>query len=82
MLILILIKVQYLQNVVFIFEKNLNDQNHSSDFHHPIKNPPQQNSLMEGIPPPINTMWKTLVIGIQQYESSLKSISNYLSINI
>ena len=36
MLILILIDVQYLQNVVFSFEKGLNVQNHSlSDSHHP-----------------------------------------------
>ena len=44
MLILILIDVQYLQKVVFSFEKGSNDQNHSSSgSHHPIKNPPQQN---------------------------------------
>ena len=37
MLILILINVQYLQNVVFSFEKGLNGQNHSSsDFYHLI----------------------------------------------
>ena len=38
MLILILIKVQYLQKVVFSFEKGSNGQNHSSSgSHHPIK---------------------------------------------
>ena len=38
MLVLILIDVQYLQNVVFSFEKGWNDQNHSwSDSQHPIK---------------------------------------------
>ena len=38
MQILILINVQYLQNVVFSFEKGLNGQNYSSsDFHHLIK---------------------------------------------
>ena len=37
MLILILINVQYLQNVFFSFEKGLNGQNHSSsDFYHLI----------------------------------------------
>ena len=37
-LILILIDVQYLQNVVFYFDKGLNDQMHSSsDVHHLIK---------------------------------------------
>ena len=39
MLILILIDVQYLQNVVFRFEKGSNVQIHSSsDSNHPIKN--------------------------------------------
>ena len=36
--ILILILVQYLQNVVFSFEKSLNGRNHSStDSDHPVK---------------------------------------------
>ena len=40
-LILILIDVQYLQNIAFSFEKSLNGQNHSSAHsEHPIKNPP------------------------------------------
>ena len=39
--ILILIKVQYLQNVVFSFEKCFNGQRHSSsDCHQPIKQSP------------------------------------------
>ena len=38
-LILVLIDVQYLQNVVFKFKIGSNGQNHSSlDFHHPVKN--------------------------------------------
>ena len=37
MLVLILINVQYLQKVVFSFEKGLNAQNHSSGSHHLIK---------------------------------------------
>ena len=38
MLILILIDVQYLQNIVFNFQKSSNGQNHyTSVFHHPIK---------------------------------------------
>ena len=41
MLTLILIDVQYLQNVVFSFEKVLNSHNHSSsDSHHPMKKYP------------------------------------------
>ena len=41
MAILILINVQYLQNVVFSFEKCWNGQNHYlSDSHHPIKKSP------------------------------------------
>ena len=41
MLILILIDVQYLQNVSFSFEKGPYGQSHSSsDTHHPIKIPP------------------------------------------
>ena len=42
MRIFVLIDVQYIQNVVFSFEKGSNGQNHSSsDLHQPI--PPQQN---------------------------------------
>ena len=41
MLILILIDVQYSQNVVFSFAKGLNCQNHfSSGSHHPVKKLP------------------------------------------
>ena len=41
MLILILIDVQYLQNLVFSFEKGSNVQNHSlSDSHHSKKKSP------------------------------------------
>ena len=41
MLILILVDVQYLQKVVFIFGKGSNSQNHSSlDSHHQIKKSP------------------------------------------
>ena len=43
MLILILINVQYLQNVVFSFEKGLNGQNHSSSgSHHPTQKSPSK----------------------------------------
>ena len=46
MLILILIDVQYLQNDVFSFEKDLIGQNYSSlDSDHPIKKIPLQNFL-------------------------------------
>ena len=44
MLILILIDVQYLQKVVFSFERSLDGQNHStSGSHHLIKKSIQQN---------------------------------------
>ena len=48
MLILILINVQYLQNVAFSFEKGWNGQIHSFlDSHHPIKkNPPPAKFLI------------------------------------
>ena len=63
-----LFHVQYLQSVVFSFEKGLNSQNHFSDFHHlnkkstptRTKNLPVQNVPF---PPPINTIWKTLGLG-------------------
>ena len=43
MLILVLIDVQYIQNVVSSFEKGSNGQNHSSsDSHHPITNTPSK----------------------------------------
>ena len=56
MLILILIDIQYLQNIGFSFGKKLNVQNHLSDFHHLIKNFPQQN-----FPLPHNAGSKTLL---------------------
>ena len=40
MLVLILIDVQYYQNAVFSFEKFSNQQNHSSDSHHLVKEIP------------------------------------------
>ena len=44
MLIVILVDAQYLQNVVFSFEKGLNGQNHSLwDSHHPLKKSSKQN---------------------------------------
>ena len=58
MLILILINVQYLQNVVFSFEKGSSGQNHSlSDSHQPVEKSHQVNfpSLL-----PLTTIWKTL----------------------
>ena len=46
MLIFILMDVQYLQNVVFTFEKGLNDQTHSlSGSHRMIKKVPTQQSF-------------------------------------
>ena len=58
MVILILIDVQYLQKVVLSFEKDLNDQNHSSSgSRHPIKIPPSGGDSPH---PPLNAIWKTL----------------------
>ena len=58
MSILILINVQYFQNVVFSFEKGLSGQNHSlSDSQHPIE------KFSPGkfhIPLCLNAIWKTL----------------------
>ena len=48
MLGLILIDIQYLQNVVFSLENGSNGQNHTPGSHHLKKNPPQQNFT----PPP------------------------------
>ena len=56
MLILILINVQYLQNVVFSFEKGSNGQSHTlSDSYHLIQKVPR-----EDFPLFFNTIWKTL----------------------
>ena len=55
---LILIILQYLQNVVFSFEKDSSGQNHSlSDSHHSIEKSPLANfpSLL-----PLNTIWNIL----------------------
>ena len=69
MLILILIDVQYSQNAVFTFGKDLNHQNHSSSgSHHQVeKSPPQQNfwfplPMWENLPPSplLTAIWKTL----------------------
>ena len=56
MLILILINVEYLQNVVFSFEKGLNSQNHPSDFHQPIK---KFTPAEFPIPPPLEGFFPT-----------------------
>ena len=57
MLIVISINVQYLQNVVFSFEKGSSGQNYSlPDSHHPIEKPTWQISH----PPTLNTIWKIM----------------------
>ena len=69
MLILILIDVQYLQNV-FSFEKSSNGQNHSSDSNHLItKFLPAKFHISPtgGIPPPLNAIWKTVLV-LTSYE--------------
>ena len=87
MLILILIGVQHLQNVAFSFEKGLKGQNHSSDFHHPIKKSHQQNDpilshLGRRDPPlPLNAIWKTLyglVKGLEGGEDNRSTLQSNL----
>ena len=77
-LILILISVQYLQNVVFGFEKGSIGQNSSSsDSHHPIKKCPcskvSHYPPTEGIPLPKKTIWKTLCIAYMNVNITLNS---------
>ena len=63
MLTLILIDLQYKQNVVFNFEKGWNGQNHpSSDSHHNKKIDPAKFSIVTtgGIPLPLNAISNTL----------------------
>ena len=55
-----LIDVQYLQKVVFSFEKGSNGQNHSSSgSHNPIKKSPLPRAKFP-IPPPLSVIWKTV----------------------
>ena len=57
MLILVLIDLQYIQNVVFSFEKGSNGQNHSSsDSHYPIH--PTPSKILH--PLTLKAIWKTL----------------------
>ena len=70
MLILILINVQYLQKIVFSFEKGSNGQNHSSSgSHYPIKKSPHWGGAggWQFTPPPthvpLNAIWKSLFSG-------------------
>ena len=66
LVILILIDVQYLQNVVFSFEKGSNGRIHSSDSHHLIKkSPPNKISHFPApqwreYPHSLNAIWKTM----------------------
>ena len=58
MLTVVLIDVQYIQNVVFSFEESSNCQNQSWSYsHHLIKKSPQQ---IFSFPLPFNDIWKTL----------------------
>ena len=82
-LILILLDVQYLQNVIVTFEKDSNGQNHSSSSsHQPIKKFPQKNFWFcptgWGISPPhplrlFGKLWK------DQLDISLSN-SNYFTL--
>ena len=57
MLILVLIEIQYLQNVVLSFEKGLSDQNHFlPDSHYLINTSPGKFS----IPLPLETIRETM----------------------
>ena len=52
MIVLVLIDIQYLQNVAFNFEKSSNSQNHSSDSHQLIKKFPPSLAKFYIMPPP------------------------------
>ena len=76
-LILILISVQYLQNVVFGFEKGSIGQNSSlSDSHHPIKKCPYSKVShyppTEGIPPPKKNYLENAVYSLCECKYCLK----------
>ena len=72
-------RIQYLQNVVFGFEKGSIGQNSSSsDSHHSIKKCPcskvSHYPPTEGIPPPKKkTIWKTLCIAYINVNITLNS---------
>ena len=78
MLILILIDVQYLQNLVSSIEKGSNLQNHSlSDLHHSIKKiPPTKFPIpqLRGFSClPLNTICKILMMGDIHLSPKLKN---------
>ena len=69
-LILILIDVQYLQNVFFFFDKGSKGQNHAfQESHLPIRNHPSKYSHSSptrgNFPLHLNVIWKTLVYCIK-----------------
>ena len=77
MLMLILIGVQYLQNVAFSFEKDLNGQNHfSSDSHRLIKTISQQNLLFP--PYTLILFGKPWVYNVFQMQTALDTSLNLL----
>ena len=74
MLILILIDVQYLQNVISSFDEGSKGQNHSlPDSYHPIKNPPANIP----IPPPLGAIspYTLTLFGTPWYMVSNQSFS-------
>ena len=79
MLIVILVDAQYLQNVVFSFEKGLNGQNHfSSGFHQPIKKSPHR--ICDSCFPPLkgnsqtlNAIWKSLCSVSKEYNIPIRT---------
>ena len=74
MLISILIDAQYLQNVVFSFEKGSDGRIQFSGSHHSIKKPPQQNfPFLSKIPPPLNAICEILYSQIPFY-SNLREV--------
>ena len=77
MLILALINAQYLQSVVFTFEKSSNGQNcSSSDSQYPVKNSPQAKFLISPLlkesPHPLTLFEKPWYEGISKESGILK----------
>ena len=82
---MILIDVQYLQNVVFSFEKGLSGQGHSSDLNHPIKKLPSRipNMTTGGISPPFEKSWTSLVPSLpSENETLVIAVERHVKVDI
>ena len=82
---MVLIDVQYFQNVVFSFEKASNGKNYSSDSHQPIKrylrkilHCPTPHSFFQGWNPPILFWGNPVSVYPPLFEANLK---NYTSLS-